>query len=474
MGEKFNKKLLEEMRVLGKPIPRATDRPASATGAVSNGDDSASHVPPPRAIDRPSSRTNAVSNNETTASCVPLLPPLNPDTMSGRDGTPVTSQTRGVRGAGAQREEGELSVVAIGLQTVSGEMQEVVALLPLGDCPTVAKLLDCLHEEPKARALRARLEQMKPDAVEIRTARKPLHTAQIAKFRGKWGDQSELLGKLASVQLMRPLVPCDDCQENEEIWAFMGSAIPRTTPILVVYMFEIRSEEPSYADPSRRVGEGQDALSLSINHSGIGTASRPEPPFADNVVLTRETARPQLTDEISKYLVAMKIEDNLRIYEHLVLKQQGFRDRAFSVIVFARLVETACKHIGIPYRDGVPVYQKNVVKHGTWMACVDQIVIFYGQKLASWGYKDLAPAPSTFENHRSLHMRALRCVRAADKGKGKEGLGEKSEALLSSLKKILLTPLDRLDEVDDKFPSLKQLNERVNKLLKALGGKEKE
>ena len=502
MGEKFNKKLLEEMRVLGMPIPHATDRPDSGTNAVSsNGDDSASRVPPPRATDRPASRTNAASNDGTIASRVPLLPPPMADTISSHDGTSaVTSQTGGARGAGAQR----LSVVAIGLQTVSGEMQEVVALLPLGDCPTVPKVLDCLREEPTARALRARLEQMKPDAVEIRTARKLLHTAQIAKFRGKWGDESELLGKLGAAQLLPQLVPCDNCQENEEIWAFVGSTVPRATPILVLYMFELLSGEPSYADQIRRAGEGQNALSInhsglgaasrleplfldnvrrageeghdaeSINHFGLGAPTRLEPSFPNNVVLTKETARPQMTDEIYKYLVAMKIEENLHVYEHLVLKQPGVRGRVFSAILFARLVETACEHIGIPYRDRVPVYQKNMVKHGAWMACVDQIVIFYGQKLASWGYKEAAPAPSTFENHRSLHMRALRCVRAANKGKGKESLGQESEALLRSLKEILLTPLDELHKVDDEFPSLNKFTGSVKNLLQALGGKERE
>ncbi|KAF8325299.1 hypothetical protein F5887DRAFT_1085618 [Amanita rubescens] len=502
MGEKFDKKLLEEMRVLGMPIPRATDRPASGTNAVSNGE-STSRVP--RATDRPASRTNVVSNDDTTAShdvpppnadtisvhngtsavtsandqttatTASHVPPPNADTTSVHNGTSaVTSandQTTGAGGASAQRNQGEPWIVAIGLQNVSGEIEQVVVLLPLGHGPTVAKVLDCLRDEPQARALRARLSQMKSDAVEIRTAKKPLHTAQIAKFRGKWGDQSELLGKLADTQLMRQLVPCDNCQESEDIRAFVGSTIPRTTPILVVYMFELLSEEPSYANQIRRAGEGQDAS--SINNSGLGAASRLEPSFPVNVVLTKETARPQLTDEISKYLIAMKIEENLRVYEHHVLQQPGV-GTVFSTIVFARLVEAACERIGIPYRDRVPVYQKNLVKHGAWMACVDQIVLFYGQKLASWGYNDSAPAPSTFENHRSLHMRALRCLRTAEKGKGKESLGEESEALLRSLKEILLTPLDRLDEVDAVFPSLYNFNGSVNKLLKALGGKAKE
>ena len=491
MGEKHDSKLLEEMRVLGKPIPRKTDRPASRTNAVSSGslvpppratdcttsrtnavsnsDDPASRVPPPRATDRPTSRTNAVSNGDGLASRVP---PPNAGTILGHNGTSAVISAN-VQTTGAQREEGEIAVVAIGLKPLVGEIVQVVALLPLGDCPTVAKVLDCLKDEPKARALRARLEQMKPDDVEIRTAGKPLHTGEIAKFRGGWGDQSELLGKLAGAQLMRQLIPCDNCQETEQIRAVVGSTIPRTTPILVVYMFELSSQEPSYVDPIRQTGEGRDAS--SINHFGPGADSPLLPSFPDNVILTRETARPQLTDEIFKYLVAMKIEENLRVYEHHVLREPGV-GKVFSMMVFARLVETACEHIGIPYRDGVPVYQKNLVKHGIWMACVDQVVLFYGQKLAARGYnKDSAPAPSTFENHRSVHMRALRCLRTAEKGKGKGNLGDEHENFLRLLKELLRTPFDRLGEVDaEEYGSLKKFTDRVNGLLKALGGKEKE
>ena len=72
-------------------------------------------------------------------------------------------------------------------------------------------------------------------------------------------------------------------------------------------------------------------------------------------------------------------------------------------------------------------------------------------------------------------MRALRCLWAAEKGKGRGHLKEEHEDFLCLLKEILHTLLNQLNEVDTgAYRSLNKFTNHVKKLLSVLGGKEKE
>ena len=142
--------------------------------------------------------------------------------------------------------EDEIAVLRIGLQTSTGEIDEVVTLMKVGSRPSVAEVMDHLKqdEEPRTYDLRQRLEPMLLKSLEIRTAKKPMHMCQVAEFRNKWGNNSEILGMLDEVHKMRRLVPCLPCQETDETRKAAGLDVSSSNPIFVVYIFEVEVSGP--------------------------------------------------------------------------------------------------------------------------------------------------------------------------------------------------------------------------------------
>ena len=134
----------------------------------------------------------------------------------------------------------------------------------------------------------------------------------------------------------------------------------------------------------------------------------------------------------------IKREDKDAFEKHVLPHRGG--TGAYPIIIFARLVESACKRIDIPYSTGSDRKKKHPASNGP-MISRDDIVRFYGQKSAS----QLAIAPSTFDNHRSIHMRAKKCIGFLEK----RDLSKQDEKnnFLRLLKKIIQTPLSELDTV---------------------------
>lgn len=137
--------------------------------------------------------------------------------------------------------EDEASIFTIGLQTASGELFEVVSSIKVGCRISVDQIIDHLKKdkEHKTCDLRQRLELMSANSVEIRTAKIPIRVCQVAAARGKWGDTSQVLGKLDEVDKMRHLMPCIPSQEADDIRRVAGHHISSSTPIFVMYLFEI-------------------------------------------------------------------------------------------------------------------------------------------------------------------------------------------------------------------------------------------
>jgi len=267
-GEVFKSRAIQGMRVLGVPITTMTDRPSSGQSAENNSVQSgatnletpvANPVTPSQTsrvcitsvTDRPSSGGNVENHSGRSERRIRERPHIGSGTQPD---TTRASVSAGVPDADAEtrsREsvgniEDEIAVLAIGLQSGTGEIKEVVTVMEVGSRPSVAQVMDHLkqHEEAGTYDLRQRLEPMSLNSVEIRTAKKPMRMRQVAEFRNKWGDNSEVLGRLDEVRKMRPLVPCLPCQESDDIRRAAGHAVSSSTPIFVVYIFEVQVSGP--------------------------------------------------------------------------------------------------------------------------------------------------------------------------------------------------------------------------------------
>ena len=131
------------------------------------------------------------------------------------------------------------SLLAIGLHTASGEILEVVSSIKVGRSVSVSQVIDHLKKDEDQRTydLRQRLGVMSANTVEICTAKNPTRIRQAAASRGKWGDTSEVLGRLHEVETMRHLAPCVASPEAEKFREGLDAS--SSTPIFVLYLFEI-------------------------------------------------------------------------------------------------------------------------------------------------------------------------------------------------------------------------------------------
>jgi hypothetical protein len=165
----------------------------------------------------------------------------------------------------------------------------------------------------------------------------------------------------------------------------------------------------------------------------------------------------QLAHAVVNYLEAMIKPEDIVAFEKHVLPHRGGTG-AYPIIVFARLVESACQRINIPYSTGNDRKKKHQATNGPLISR-DDIVLFYGLKRPS----EFRIAPSTFANHRSIHMRAQKCIGLLEKKDlSKE---EEKKNLLRLLKDIIQTPLRELGRVSSEgLGSLNMFKGRIEKV----------
>ena len=138
------------------------------------------------------------------------------------------------------------SLLAVGLQTALGDSLEVVSSIKAGRHVSVVWVLRQLKNDNEGRTydLGQQLGHMSANSVEIRTATIPRNVRQVAAGRDKWGDSSQLLGKLDEAEKMPALVPCIPSKEADEIRKFAGKDVSSSIPIFVLYFFETSVSGP--------------------------------------------------------------------------------------------------------------------------------------------------------------------------------------------------------------------------------------
>ncbi|KAF8337809.1 hypothetical protein F5887DRAFT_1077932 [Amanita rubescens] len=453
-GQVFKSSVIGGMRVQGVHITPATDRPSSGRTVENNpGPTPATQARIPPATDRPSPGRNVENPSGQSVSMNLERPETVPGTQAQTTGASalgaaVSDENVEAPSCGSLGNlEDDLAIVAVGLQSATGETEEVVISMKVDSCPSVAQVIDHLKEIEEAQTydLRQRLEPMSSKDVEIRTAKKPMPTHQVAELRGKWckwGDKSQVLGRLNEVENMRRLAPCMTCQEADDIRRAAGRDVSPSAPIFVLYLFELKGNSDADLYGRNDVEEGSMARA---SHASRG-------------------AVPELNKDVLSYLNAVIDKEDLGVYQRHVFDQRAGQG-AYPIIIFARLVEHACETLKITYSRGGSIHIPVKMGNGPSISIRD-IVQFYRLKFPA----DLAPAPSTFGNHRSIYLRAKICVANLEKRE----LTEEDQTILRSLKEILLTPLNELAMVRaEAYGSLSAFKARVEKLEKRFHNKTK-
>lgn len=175
-------------------------------------------------------------------------------------------------------------------------------------------------------------------------------------------------------------------------------------------------------------------------------------------------ARAELTPDAVNYLNARLDEKDFHVYKSHVLEQRGGQG-AYPIIVFARLVESACDRLKIPFNTGSSITKPQKMPNGPRIS-IAIIVQFYRQKFPS----DSTPAPSTFGNHRSIYLRAKTCMVNLENRE----LSIDDQTFSRSLKKIFRTPLTELAVVQpEEYGSLNAFKTRIETLEKVYHKKPK-
>ena len=173
---------------------------------------------------------------------------------------------------------------------------------------------------------------------------------------------------------------------------------------------------------------------------------------------------PRLRTEALHYLNARINEDDVGVYQRHVVEQRG--QSAYPIIIFARLVESACHRMKILFSTGSSMHKMRKMGNGPCISIAD-IVLFYGAKSPS----EFNPAPSTFGNHRSIYLRAKSCVDNLEN----QDLSQENQAAFRTLKALIHTPLTELANVNPgAYGSLNTFKRHIRNLENACNRKKRE
>jgi hypothetical protein len=169
-----------------------------------------------------------------------------------------------------------------------------------------------------------------------------------------------------------------------------------------------------------------------------------------------------LSNDARNYLNATIKEEELDVYNRHILDRKG----AYPIMIFARLVERACKRLNIPYSTGNVISRQHKMGNGLHVSIAD-IVQFYRVKFPLDG----SPAPSTFNNHRSIYLRAKRCISKLENGE----LSQENQSYFRMIKALVHTPLPEVMNVQAGcYASLNTFKTEIETLEKAYNKKPKE
>ncbi|KAF8346158.1 hypothetical protein F5887DRAFT_1184931 [Amanita rubescens] len=315
---------------------------------------------------------------------------------------PVEASTIDDNGVNMNDAEQQTTAVALALQKAPNDFILAVTLMNLGPEPSLDKLLRFFKRstDTNTRALCQCLDLLPSEEVNVGTARKPVFIRNLAQLRGDPDIRYLFLGTLQEVQDEpgNRLEPCIDCPESDSYRRFPVSPIASSIPLLIVY-FEYQGISSSHR------------VSVPATTSSMGsTSATPQ----KNTKLTLDT-------NVENYLEATIDPFLITIYhDHVLPHRQA--NKTYSSMILARIIETACGEVNANYEPGNARSHKHRTHNGPEVS-LDDIVMFFGKKTPSHlrNVKGAVTAPSTFNNYRSWHSQAQKCLK---KLKGKDILAQ--------------------------------------------------
>ncbi|KAF8326142.1 hypothetical protein F5887DRAFT_1084851 [Amanita rubescens] len=344
------------------------------------------------------------------------------------------------------------SAVALVLQGEPNSSFLAVTLMNLSPQPTTNEILNHLTNSTEANtcALCQQLDALPSGEVNVGTARKPVFIGNLHTHRGDPNVRYRVLGTMEEVQndADKYLMPCIDCPEADSYRQFPEPPISSSIPLLILYF------------------ERQDASATTSNMASTAAMS---PNMASTAATSTKKTRPMLEDGVGRYLKATIDSMLIGVYhEHVV--RYCLTHKAYSTIIMARLIETACIDVNVNYDTGNARSHKNQTYNGPDVALDDVVLFFMDQMPPNLKTtKGMTTAPSTFSNYRTWHLRAKDCLAALEGKCVPEG---NNSEFVELVKKLLDTKLTNLGVLDPKkYGSWERFTERIRLLKDVAEGK---
>ncbi|KAF8332939.1 hypothetical protein F5887DRAFT_922205 [Amanita rubescens] len=343
------------------------------------------------------------------------------------------------------------SAVALALQGEPNSSFLTVTLMNLSQ-PTTNEILNHLTNSTEAntRALCQQLDALPSGEVNVGTARKPVFIGNLHTHRGDPNVRYRVLGTMEEVRndADKYLMPCIDCPEADSYRQFPEPPISSSIPLLILYF------------------ERQDASATTSNMASTVAMS---PNMASTAATSTKKTRPMLEDGVGRYLKATIDSMLIGVYHEHVVRYR-LTHKAYSTIIMARLIETACIDVNVNYDTGNARSHKNQTYNGPDVALDDVVLFFMDQMPPNLKTtKGMTTAPSTFSNYRTWHLRAKDCLAALEGKCVPEG---NNSEFVELVKKLLDTKLTNLGVLDPKkYGSWERFTERICLLKDVAEGK---
>jgi hypothetical protein len=169
------------------------------------------------------------------------------------------------------------------------------------------------------------------------------------------------------------------------------------------------------------------------------------PDTASTVVTPAQKTKAKLEEGVGRYLEATIDPTLIGVYQEHVIRHR-LTHKAYSIIIMAQLIEMACTEVNVNYDTGNARSHKNQTHNGPCVA-MDDVVLFFMDQTPSHlkTVKGMTMVPSTFNNHRSWHLRAKDCLAALEGKSIPEG---NTSTFVELVKKLLSTEVTNLAVLD--------------------------